>query len=74
LIVETPAARSENRVTIRDVAELAGVSIATVSYVVNDTGHVSLATRARVHAAIGILKWTPDPSARSLACLTRESH
>ncbi len=40
------------RVTIKDVAERAGVSIATVSYVINDTGSVSEATAERVRDCI----------------------
>jgi len=54
-------------VTIKDVAEVAGVSSATVSYVVNRTGSVSEATRERVRAAIGLASWTPNLHARELA-------
>nr|WP_079151452.1 LacI family DNA-binding transcriptional regulator [Streptomyces sparsogenes] len=42
--------------TIVDVAEHAGVSIATVSHVVNGTRRVSDRTRARVLAACGCRK------------------
>ena len=52
--------------TLHDVARLAGVSIKTVSNVVNDYPHVSAATRARVEAAIAELGYTPNPTARSL--------
>ncbi len=41
-----------NRVTIKDVAELAGVSTATVSYVLNDSGSVSEATADRVRQCV----------------------
>jgi LacI family transcriptional regulator len=41
-----------SRPTIRDVAERAGVSIATVSYVLNGTGKVSATTADRVRACV----------------------
>ncbi|MEQ7006405.1 LacI family DNA-binding transcriptional regulator [Actinopolymorpha sp. B17G11] len=54
--------------TSRDVAELAGVSIATVSYVMNgrDDRRVSAQTRDRVLAAAQQLAYAPNQSARSL--------
>lgn len=53
-------------VTRRDVAELAGTSPATVSYVVNHgPKYVSPETRDRVLAAIRELGYRPDPVARS---------
>ena len=52
--------------TIKDVAKLAGVSIATVSYVINDTVPVSEATRKRVWAAIRELGYRPNATARNL--------
>jgi LacI family transcriptional regulator len=52
--------------TIKDVAELAGVSVGTVSHVIAGTVNVSPATRARVEAAIRRLRYRPDPIARSL--------
>ena len=58
--------------TINDVARLAGVSIKTVSRVVNGEPNVGANTRARVEAAIAELKYRPNPSARSLAA--RRSH
>ena len=54
------------RPRLKDVAELAGVSIKTVSNVVNDYPHVSDETRARVEAAIAELSYRPNLSARSL--------
>ncbi|HEY6739494.1 MAG TPA: LacI family DNA-binding transcriptional regulator [Actinopolymorphaceae bacterium] len=54
------------RTTLRDVAELAGVSPKTVSNVVNGYVHVSRETRERVEAAIATLKYRPNLSARSL--------
>ncbi len=52
--------------TLHDVARVAGVSIKTVSNVVNDYPHVSPATRARVVAAIEELHYRPNLSARGL--------
>jgi LacI family transcriptional regulator len=53
--------------TIEDVAKLAGVSIKTVSRVVNNEANVRDATRARVQRAIAELNYSPNQSARSLA-------
>jgi DNA-binding LacI/PurR family transcriptional regulator len=53
--------------TMRDVARLAGVSVKTVSNVVNDFPHVSVATRARVVAAITELGYQMNFSARNLS-------
>lgn len=54
------------RVTIRDVAQLAGVSRATVSKVLNNAPHVSAVTRQRVHDAARKLNFRPSSIARSL--------
>lgn len=51
---------------MRDVAERAGVSVKTVSNVINDYPHVTPATRARVEAAIADLDYRPNLGARSL--------
>ena len=53
-------------VTMRDVALLAGVSIKTVSNVVNDRPHVRPTTRTRVKDAISELGYRPNFSARGL--------
>jgi len=53
-------------VTMTDVAERAGVSIATVSHVINDTRTVTDETRARVLAVIEELGYRPNRLARSL--------
>lgn len=55
------------RVRIEDVAEAAGVSMKTVSRVLNNEPNVSDETRLRVEAAAKRLRYKPDPSARSLA-------
>jgi len=52
--------------TIHDVADLAGVSTATVSRVLNCRAGVSPVTRERVHAAIGRLGFTPSMAAQRL--------
>ncbi len=54
------------RTTIRDVAALAGVSINTVSRVLNDKGEVSPETKDKIQEAIKTLKYRPNPFARSL--------
>lgn len=61
--------RTENNnlyVTLQDVAVLAGVSIKTVSRVVNNQGEISESTRQRVQAAIDELGYRPNVLARSL--------
>lgn len=52
--------------TIRDVAERAGVSITTVSHVINRTRKVEPATAAKVEAAIDELGYRPNALARSM--------
>jgi LacI family transcriptional regulator len=54
-------------VTIYDVARVAGVSIKTVSRVLNREPNVRPATRERVTAAAAALHYRPNISARSLA-------
>ncbi|MBI2914731.1 MAG: LacI family DNA-binding transcriptional regulator [Firmicutes bacterium] len=54
------------RVTIEDVARLAGVSKSTVSIVINGQRGVSEATRQAVRQAIEKLGYRPDGVARSL--------
>ena len=53
-------------VTLRDVAQDAGVSIKTVSRVVNNQGEISEATRQRVTASIEKLGYRPSKLARAL--------
>lgn len=53
-------------VTLHDVARLAGVSIKTVSNVINDYPHIRPATREKVELAIAELGYTPNLTARSL--------
>ncbi|ODA42457.1 LacI family DNA-binding transcriptional regulator [Desulfosporosinus sp. BG] len=53
--------------TIRDVARLAGVSVATVSRVINKTDSVNPETAAQVLKAIEQLQYEPNAVARGLA-------
>jgi LacI family transcriptional regulator len=52
--------------TIRDVARLAGVSLATVSNVLNQTRPVAADTAARVMRAVEALRYAPHAAARSM--------
>ncbi|MGQ0815259.1 MAG: LacI family DNA-binding transcriptional regulator [Gemmatimonadota bacterium] len=58
--------------TIRDVARAAGVSVATVSRVLNDSGPVKHETRLRIQEAAQRLHFSPNTTARSLS--TRQTH
>ncbi|MDI1242841.1 MAG: LacI family DNA-binding transcriptional regulator, partial [bacterium] len=53
--------------SIKDIANEAGVSTATVSHVINKTRFVSSDTRARVLKAIELLNYYPNANARTLA-------
>ena len=59
----TPARK---RATLRDVAQMAGVSAATASRVVNANAVVSERTRVRVQAAIDALHFVPSAAARAI--------
>jgi LacI family transcriptional regulator len=52
--------------TIKEVAELAGVSVATVSRFMNNSGYVGKASREKVEKAIKLLDFSPNEVARSL--------
>ena len=52
--------------TIKEVAERAGVSVSTVSRVLNDYPFVSDAARRRVVDAMEALEYRPDVAARSM--------
>lgn len=56
------------RATLADVAQLAGLSITTVSMVLNDRPNSRLSTEAaeRVRAAAAMLNYRPNPAARGL--------
>ncbi|WP_237741117.1 LacI family DNA-binding transcriptional regulator, partial [Novosphingobium sp. B-7] len=53
--------------TIEDVAAAAGVSIRTVSRVLNKSPKVNAQTRERIEAAIAALQFRPSLRARALA-------
>lgn len=55
------------RATIKDVSAAAGVSIKTVSRVLNNERYVGAETRERVQAAVAALNFRPSLAARSLA-------
>jgi LacI family transcriptional regulator len=55
------------RVTIKDVSRVAGVSIKTVSRVMNKEKYVRDETRRRVEAAVAQLNFSPSLAARTLA-------
>ena len=55
------------RTTIKDVSDAAGVSIKTVSRVLNKEKYVSDDTRLRVEAAVAQLNYHPSLAARTLA-------
>jgi len=71
----TPRRRSTRdgpaSVTVEDVAEMAGVSRATVSRVVNGSPRVSPKARLAVTQAVETLRYVPNPAARAL--MTRRS-
>ncbi len=53
--------------TVRDVARQAGVSVATVSYVLTGSRRVAAATRSRIEAAMRDLDFHPNRLAQGLA-------
>lgn len=60
------------RPTIYDVARLAGVSTATVSRALNDSGQIAPGTRLTIEAAVEQLGYRPNTIARSL--VTKATH
>jgi LacI family transcriptional regulator len=66
--------RGGHGATIYSVAERAGVSIASVSRVLQGSSAVSDATRAKVLAAVDELNYVPLGAARSLAVRQHEAH
>ena len=58
----------EKKVTIKDIAREAGVSIATVSYIINNRKdqQISPETKNKVLQVINLLNYTPNKAAKSL--------
>jgi len=52
--------------TIKDVAALAGVSVTTVSRVLNNRGYIGKETRKKVEDAMAQINYTPNQIARAL--------
>jgi DNA-binding LacI/PurR family transcriptional regulator len=61
-----PKNRGSSSVTIKQVAEKAGVSTATISRVLSGRGYVSFEMRQRVLEAVAELNYQPDRTARNL--------
>ena len=69
---QTRSPRNRAVATIHDVAARAGVSVATVSRVLNGKSVVRDETRVQVHEAAKALRYVPNVAARSLSI--RRSH
>lgn len=54
------------KITIKDIANEANVSIGTVSNVINGTGRVSEATKEKIRGIISKYNYSPNAAARSL--------
>ena len=61
------------KITIKDVAALAGVSVGTVSMALNDSPKVSTKTKKNVMAVVQKLGYRRDPYARSLSLSSSRS-
>jgi LacI family transcriptional regulator len=66
-VISQRTSKTRSRATIEDVARRAGVSIATVSRVINQTAPVAPETEAQVRAAIAELNYRPHSAAQVLA-------
>ncbi|MDR0719637.1 MAG: LacI family transcriptional regulator [Treponema sp.] len=62
----SPRNSSKKRITIKDIAAQAGVSLRTVSLVMNESGRISKATRKRVLEIAAAMNYRPNPIAQSL--------
>ena len=62
----------QKKVTIKDVAEQLGLSVTTVSLVLNNKGDIPESTRSRIRRVAEDMGYHPDYMARSL--VTGKSH
>ena len=65
-MIAPPVERDVKSCTAKDVAQLAGVSTATVSRVANGAGSVSADARTKVLAAMSTLRYRPNEHAAEL--------
>ena len=56
----------KNNISIKDISELAGVSIATVSRIINENGRYSKETEAKVKKIIKEYNYVPNMVAKGL--------
>ena len=61
-----PRVSTSKSVSIKDVAELAGVSLGSASRVINKASNVTAETREKVEQAIAALGYRPNHAAQSL--------
>ncbi len=61
-----PRRHKPRKASIRDVAELAGVSVGSASRVINEAHNVTVETRDKVQQAIAALGYRPNHAAQSL--------
>ena len=54
------------RITVKDIAQMAGVSVATVSRVINQNGRFSAETERRVRKIIEEYDYQPNQLAKGL--------
>ena len=70
----SPTTAARRRVTLRDVATAAGVSLKTASNVINGTGRMTDATRAKVEAVIEQTGYRVNVAARNQGELVVAHH
>ena len=58
---------NSNKLRIKDIAQLAGVSVGTVDRVLHNRGEVKEETKVRIHKIVKELGYTPNIIAKSLA-------
>ncbi len=63
--------RTKQRVSQKTIAEVCNVSVATVSYALRNSRHISTKTRDHIHKTAKKLGYRPDPSLSSLAARKR---